>query len=380
MENLEVLLLSLTVNNNKEDEVFQFYLMLKLIFLKFGRKSIYICSDTRSIIYALPIFGKSKINSLSVKTKSIYLNPKTFSMKRIVYKIVLLLLFSVTITNSYGQGEVSRFIFLGHCYQHWNNGGPSRVDERVQQMDLSNYDVIMLGGDVTPATLSKYSTLEHVDEVFDVKSQNTLWALGNHDYLNGNVDWYRFLTGRETFYSYHHKGVSFFVYDSSLNPSDCEQLNAQYEMLTQFCDTISQSSQFLLIFHHGIWKDIPGIKNPSLIGHTLLTHYNAHCNSSESTFKEAIYPMLVKVQQRGIDVYCIMGDAGSNGTHYAQRSADGITFMASGLEKSKYFKQADEYALQPDDRFLEFEFSQSERTLSYQFVNLDSLLNSENRY
>lgn len=296
-------------------------------------------------------------------------------MKKI--KVILTIIFLLlSLFLLHGQNSrSSRFLFLGHCYEHWNNGGLPRVDRRVVELDKSDYDVIMLGGDVTPATFVNMDFIRGVNEVFDLKNDSVLWTLGNHDYLQGNVDFYKFFSEKETYYPIYLCENTFFVYDTSITPADCENLNAQYETLELVCDTISKSTNLILMIHNGIWSDINGVKNPNLIGHTYFPYYNANCYSSENTFKKSIYPMLVDVVNKGIGVYVIMGDFGSNLVKYDQLSDEGVRFMGAGIYKSKYFNDSIKYANRSADLILEFVYDYDDRQLEYQFLNLDSLIN-----
>ena len=56
------------------------------------------------------------------------------------------------------QTDTTKYLFLGHIYQFYTAG--DKVDERIEQMDLSGYDGIWLGGDVCSESLINYSTLE----------------------------------------------------------------------------------------------------------------------------------------------------------------------------------------------------------------------------
>jgi hypothetical protein len=157
-------------------------------------------------------------------------------------------------------------------------------------------------------------------------------------------------------------------------PSDCEHLDKQFRMIENVCDTITGSSHLIVIMHHAIWDNVPGLPSPSQYSHTEFPYWNANCFYRENnSFTGAIYPLLVKVKNNGIEVICINGDMGANGKTFYKQSDDGIHFMGCGLDNSRYLDPY-ELSLQPKDRLLIFEHNLSERSLSWQFQDLDSLL------
>jgi len=63
------------------------------------------------------------------------------------------------------------------------------------------------------------------------------------------------LSGKKTYYASHYKGVTYMVLNSTLTPYHCEQLNDQYRIIVNLCDTIQESSHLIFLVHH--WKQIP---------------------------------------------------------------------------------------------------------------------------
>ena len=157
-------------------------------------------------------------------------------------------------------------------------------------------------------------------------------------------------------------------------PSDCEHLDKQFHMIENVCDTISSSSHLILIMHHALCYNIPGIPTPNSWSHTKFPYWNANCYFRENnSFAGAIYPVLLDVLSRGIEVICLMGDLGGNGKLIDMQSEDGIFFLGCGLDNSRY-TDPDELALRPKDRLLIFEHDLEKRQLSWTFPDLDSLL------
>ncbi|MCF6342668.1 MAG: metallophosphoesterase [Bacteroidales bacterium] len=257
-----------------------------------------------------------------------------------------------------GQDTVS-YIFLGHLKQSTPPG--DKVDYRLEQLDFSVYDGVWLGGDVCGEAMLNYSTVQYIDSLFDLGNPETHWALGNHDARNGNWEWYREFTGRDTYYAFSSHGITRIVMNTNILPVDCEKLNQQNKIIEDVCDTIQQSAYLILLMHHGLWNNVPGLPNPGTYAHSDLKYWNSNCYDVNSTFLNHIYPLLVKAKNRGVHVICILGDMGAGPKTFDVFSDDGIHFLGCGL-----------YHNEPDDRVLIL--GKKGNTLDYGFHNLDSLL------
>ena len=115
--------------------------------------------------------------------------------------------------------------------------------------------------------------------------------------------------------------------------------------------------------HHGLWRDIPGLPNPGTYAQSDLVYWNANCDSVNTQFADVIYPKLLEVKQRGIDVSCILGDMGSTYKKFDMFSTDSVRFMGCGL-----------YHNEPEDNVLFIEQELDNGPLLFRFHNLDSLL------
>jgi len=264
--------------------------------------------------------------------------------------------------SMYGQESVVKFIFIGHCYQPYTDG--DKVDYRLEEFDFSDFNGVWLGGDVCSEAMLNYSTVQYIDTIFDLGNADTHWALGNHDARNGNWEWCEEFTGRKTYYAYSDDGITRIVMNTNIVPTNCEMLNDQYDVISAVCDTISVSSHLILLMHHGLWRDIPGLPQPSTYAQSDLIYWNANCDSVNTRFVDVIYPKLLEVKQRGIDVICILGDMGATYKKFDVYSTDSIRFMGCGL-----------YHNEPEDNVLFIEQQTVNAPLQFRFHNLDSLLN-----
>lgn len=267
------------------------------------------------------------------------------------------------------QPDTVKYLFMGHIYQFYTAG--DKVDSRVEQLDLSGYDGIWLGGDVCSEATLEYSTIEYLDGLFNLGHPNTHWALGNHDARNGNWQWIEEFTGRKTYYTSNYKGITYMVLNTNVTPYNCEMLNEQYRIITQLCDTIQHSSHLIFIVHHGIWYGVPGLPSPFTYAQSNLRNYCFSCDDINSTYINDIYPRLVEVQKRGVQVISILGDMGHKKVEFV--SDDGLIFLGTGLNRSKY-KDPVERANAPKDWILEFKHVPEKRWLDWQFLDIDSIV------
>lgn len=281
-------------------------------------------------------------------------------------RIFLFLLLFFIIARVDAQKDTLTYLFMGHTYQYYTPG--YKVDLRIQNLDLESYDGIWLGGDVTSESMMSHSTLEYIDSVFDLKKPTTMWALGNHDTRNGNWVWLEEITGGKTYYTRHYKGITYIVLNTNLTPYDCEQLNDQYNIIVNVCDTIQNSSHLVLLMHHGVWAGVPGLPAPSAYAQSNLVYYNFNCYSEESTFVKEIYPRLVDVKNRGVEVLCILGDMGAKKIDLL--SDDDIHFMGTGLSRS-YYADPEERKKAAPDWAIVFKHVPQTAWLDWEFVDFD---------
>ncbi len=257
---------------------------------------------------------------------------------------------------------------MGHTYEYYSINNP--LDSRISMIDLKEYDGIWLGGDVCSESLMEYSTLEIIDSVFNLKHPNTHWALGNHDARNGNWIWVEELTGKKTYYTSSSNGITHIVLNTNLTPNECEQLNDQYRIIVDVCDTINKSSHLILLMHHGLWEGVPGLISPIGYAQSNLKYYNFNCYDVESNFVNEIYPRLLEVKKRGVEVICILGDIGAMKVEYT--SDDGIHFLGAGLQKSHY-QDAEERKNSRTDYAIIFKHVPATGWLSWEHVDFDKL-------
>lgn len=290
-----------------------------------------------------------------------------------IRKVFVLILFVLVFSNNYAQNTL-KYLFLGHTYR-----GPYLVDTRVENLDKSDFEYLWLGGDICSDTFLDYQSFGYLDTLLRISEPHHYWSLGNHDARNGNIDWFTEFTGKKTYYADYFPNISAFVFDTNITPADCENLDSQFHEFSNLCDTIQNSSHLLLFFHWGVWVDVPGIPQPSSYCHSNLRYWNANCDSVNTNFVQVVYPKLVEVQSRGVDVICIMGDMGASYKSVDFISNDSVRFLGCGLN-NHLISDPDERFKHQNDRVLVFSHVLEENYLSYQFLDLDSLLYVQEGY
>lgn len=298
-------------------------------------------------------------------------------MKLFLVTIVI----SMSILSCREKAGSHQYIFLGHPYD-WN--APDKVDPRLEQLNYADFDQIWLGGDICSHLTAKPQTLDEVDRIFDLDAPETLWTLGNHDVLEGNEEWIQQHTGRPSFYSVWQDGICilvlntnlFWYYKSTPPQVDCEQKEAQLSMIQQVTDTIQKASHLVILHHLALMSDLrrneqgvipdsfninPGIIYPSCDSSLTLTHW--------------LYPKLQAVKERGIDVVLVGGDFGMRAEAFEYYLPDSICMLGSGINNSLKPQFAPEYVTSfGDDKILIFTHHPERRQLSWEFVDLDSLV------
>jgi len=200
-------------------------------------------------------------------------------------------------------------------------------NETLTQVDFSQYDALLLGGDLAANTSINSRPMDSLDRVFDFANENTLWALGNHDYDDlALVEEY---TGRPPFYTYTKEKITFLVLDTQDSMSNF--VGEQLEMIENVVDTLEYSTHLVLLHHKLIWmygnedleSEIPMVSN----GQAGECFWCINPNN----FYQAVYPLLLEVEDRGMEVLCIGGDLGFYSKTFQYQTPEGIDFLGSGM-------------------------------------------------
>ena len=235
-------------------------------------------------------------------------------------------------------------------------------------MDFSKFDRIWLGGDICSETSLRKSTIRYLDDLFDLSKLGNHVAVGNHDIRNGNLEWFEEYTERPDYYTHFQDGITTIILNTNWNPSDCEQLDRQYKMIEQVCDTIADSKYLIFLQHHNLWSKVPGLPDSETYSHAALPYWNTNCSSVDAYFENTIYELQKKVQKRGIQVINVMGDSGW-GKVGSNKSDDDIYFLASGISETHKYPEKTYFK----DRVLVFKHIVAKNELKWEFQLLDSL-------
>ncbi len=205
------------------------------------------------------------------------------------------------------------------------------MDGTVESIDYKKYDMLWLGGDLAAETSYDNTTMLHVDSIFDLENQNTLWALGNHDY--SNLLLVQAYTHRPKYYSYYKNGITFIVLDTQDSLSNIT--GAQKVFFNSVVDTLDRSSHLVILHHKLIWmhanpvleNQISSVSNGGFGG----CFYCLNPNN----FYTDLYPKLVSLETNGIEVLCIGGDIGFIAKEFEYKTPEGIDFLASGISSGE---------------------------------------------
>ena len=274
------------------------------------------------------------------------------------------------------------YLFLGHPYR-WVESG-DRIDPRVEALPLDTYDQLWLGGDICAKTTAQPGTLAYLDSLFQFENGNVHWAWGNHDVKYGHEEWIEATTGRPDYYAEWLDGLLLVVLNTNLlqwpnaNPPAefCRRMEEQFALLEAVADTTRAASHVVILHHYGLLTD--SLSGGAYSLDTVFNYYKPFlkwkCRPGDATFAQAVYPMLLRVQQRGIQVVLVAGDLGQRAKQFAWQSPQGIRFLGSGINNSADPAHAPDYVTNFDpDKVLVFRHDPQERKLEWNFQDLDSL-------
>lgn len=249
---------------------------------------------------------------------------------------------------------IKQYIHLSHTRNDFN----PYLNETVESIDYSSFNMLWLGGDLTFHTSIDHPTMEHVNNVFDVQSTNTLWALGNHDY--DNIDLVEAYTNRPPYYAFFKNGISFIILDTQDSLSHI--IGDQQEFVFNVLDTIQESKHLILLHHKLIWIYGNELLEPQIS--TISNGGTGNCFycTNPNNFNSEIYPKLVEIQQKGVKVMCIGGDIGNNVKEFEHITSDGIVFLASGISGTD-----------SNNKALIFEHDITNHIIDWRFVRISEL-------
>ena len=217
------------------------------------------------------------------------------------------------------------FIFVSHV--RTNNTTIQNCDSIAALIPYRDFQLVLIGGDVTTDASSSLSTLYYIDSIFDIQNEHTLWALGNHDYASvSNVS---LVTHRPAYYSYYYKGITFLVLDTQDSLSNI--VGAQLQMIKNVTDTISESRHLIVLHHKLIWMWGNSEMEPMIDSITNGGSGSCFWCTNPNNFYPDVYPLLLNAKHKGIDVMCLAGDVGYYTKEYSYTTSDGILFRACGM-------------------------------------------------
>lgn len=243
------------------------------------------------------------------------------------------------------------FIYLSHTRLNTNDS----IFNKVYDLNLNYYDMTLLGGDLGNITF-KDSLIFHLDKVFDLKNENTLWSIGNHD--NTSNEKFFFHTGKNKFNTSVKANTSFITLDSQDSLSSI--VGKQREFFFNVLDTI-QTKNIVILSHKLVFMDkhpvMDGLINEVCNGIKGDCYY---CHNSNN-FQSEIYPQLVRVRNSGKNIFWIGGDLGVKTSKLEFIDDNGIVFLGNGL-----------WFLNTENQVLIISSYKSK--LEYKFVEIDTLI------
>jgi len=237
---------------------------------------------------------------------------------------LLLLLVGCKETIIIEEDKTNKIIHIAHT----RGRADGFIEEAIRKVDFEAYSVLCLGGDIDGFTSESETTMQVWDELFSFGKASTLWTLGNHDIDNrALVEQY---TQRPSFYNWNYKAINFLVLDDQLDRSNIigEQLN----LVETVADTIAAADYLIVLTHNLLWMYDHPILEPMIDSVSNGGVGNCSFCIKPNNFYPDIYPQLLKVKAKGIEVYCIAGDLGLKTKEFAFTTEEGIHFLASGID------------------------------------------------
>jgi len=273
--------------------------------------------------------------------------------------IIIISFFSLNLfLGSCKDDNINHYIHLAHTRQ--KDTISQKVHPRVEKMNFRKFDMILLGGDLTEESSKEMSTLDYLDNLFDLGNRNTLWAIGNHD--NECLECVKEYTKRDYSFYYKKDGILFVVLcaDEKLDWKN-HFVGRHLALYNKALEQVDESISHLVVMTHNLsWL----VGNPDLKKHVGKKFYDWSTNYriTASNWRKELQPQLLEVKKKGVEVICLAGDIGNNIDYFEEIDRDGIVYLASGLSVTR----------PASSKYLVFTHDKKNKTLTWKFHHLDT--------
>ncbi len=241
---------------------------------------------------------------------------------------------------------------------HTRTGTEGEISDEIKDINFQAFDVLCLGGDLDIYTSREESTLQTWNNLFNFERPNTLWTLGNHDISDKPlIEKY---TKRPSYYTWAFEQIQFLVLDDHLNNGDI--VGDQLQLIQNLADTMQNSQHLIVLTHKLLW--MPGHPELDRQVEDIANGPRGNCGSCtrEGNFYDEVYPLLVALKNKNINVVCIAGDIGIKAKEFEYITDEGIHLLASGIDIG-----------QAGNKVLLLELQQNGSILNWCFENLETL-------
>ena len=261
------------------------------------------------------------------------------------------------------QEEHATYLHIAHTRSY--DGSKDKLMKEVEVLDFKKYEVLMLGGDLVLESTGSRETLNYLNDVFGLSNDQVLWTLGNHDYHN-HPEWISEVTKRPNAFAYYKNNISYLVFDSQEDL--CNTTGAQKDLLEETLKSLKPKATHLIILHHKlIWMMDKGDLQSKVDEVSNGGSGDCFYCVPENDFYSKVYPRLVEVQNKGVQVICIAGDIGAKKDEFEHQTKEGIYFLASGLKDQAQ-----------SNKVLLFDHNLKTKKLTWTFEDLKNLPTKKN--
>ncbi len=272
-------------------------------------------------------------------------------------------------------------LVLGHTYS-WIPG-ENKVDKRLEKVDYSKYRELWLLGDLCDYTTKDKQVLNYLDELFDLKSSSTKWAIGNHDIRAGNLEFIKQTTRKDFNYGTIENNYAVYVLNTQLENEyfrdSCDYKMQQHQDFSKFLsiiDTTTGIKTLFILSHNPVWSNAESsLREYKLIGNTSAGWVNMICEWGKE-FRHLYLETLIKIQNNGIQVICVAGDGGQYDKTFYEQGESGIKYYVTGINNSVldngYPKTIAKFTTAPDS-ILIFIYVESTKTFVGEFIPISNL-------
>jgi len=253
--------------------------------------------------------------------------------------------------------EVRNYSYLAIGHARTSIDTPFETDEDIAEIDFEKFDMNWFLGDMIHNTVLDSSN-RFFESQIPINDPNSIFVLGNHEYDNRSI--FESDNDGKYYNAYYKNQLTILKLDTQV---DAGQITGdQLDMITAVADSIESSQYLIVLLHKLLFMD--GIAELEPLIEEVSNGPAGDCPFClpVNNFNSTVLPILETVAAKGIDVIVVAGDIGNKTTRFEFFPAEGVSYLATGIDFTSASKPV-----------LQFNYAFEDSSLTWEYVEAGSL-------